>query len=154
MEADEHEVVVLIVGTLARVDLAVGIAPSVEQALVVAGLLVALVEQPAADELVPARRALLEAVDRLEHTEHERTPVVVAAEVVARRSGDVDLLVEVGPQERLGHVGLTKVGVARVADAEQNAERRLCVFSDRDVNSWVACWTFYLLTPGRGMPGA
>ena len=29
-----------------------------------------------------------------------------------------------------------------------------CVFSDRDVNSWVACWTFYLLTPGRGMPGA
>ena len=28
-----------------------------------------------------------------------------------------------------------------------------CVFSDRDVNSWVACWTFYLLTPGRGMPG-
>ena len=29
-----------------------------------------------------------------------------------------------------------------------------CVFSDRDVNSCVACWTFYLLTPGRGMPGA
>jgi hypothetical protein len=87
---------------MARVDLAVGIAPGVEQALVVARLLVALVEQPAADELVPARRALLEAVDRLEHTEHERTPVVVAAEVVARRSGDVDLLVEVGPQERVG----------------------------------------------------
>ena len=36
VEADEHEVVVLIIGTLARVDLAVGIAPGVEQALVVA----------------------------------------------------------------------------------------------------------------------
>ena len=36
VEADEHEAVVLIVGTLARVDLAVGIALGVEQALVVA----------------------------------------------------------------------------------------------------------------------
>ena len=43
--------------------------------------------------------------------------MVVAAEIVARRGGGVDLLVEVGPQERLGHVGLTKVGVARVAGA-------------------------------------
>ena len=93
----------------------------------------ALAEQPAADELVPARWALLEAADRLGHTEHERTPVVVAAEAVARRSGDVDLLVEVDPQERLGHVGLTKVGVARVADAEQNAKRRLVHHGSVDV---------------------
>ena len=59
--------------------------------------------------------------------------MVVAAEVVARRSGDVDPLVEVGPQERLGHVGLAKVGVARVADAEQNAERRLVHHGSVDV---------------------
>ena len=38
---------------------------------------------------------------------------------------NVDLLVEVGPQERLGHVGLAEVGVTRVADAEQGAECRL-----------------------------
>ena len=60
-------------------------------------------------------------------------PVIVAAEVIARRSGDVDLLVEVSPQERLGHVGLTTVGVARVADAEQNAERRLVHHGSVDV---------------------
>jgi len=51
--------------------------------------------------------------------------VCVAAEIVAGRSGNVDLLVEVGPQERLGHVGLAEVGVTRVADAEQGAECRL-----------------------------
>ena len=71
VEADEHEVAVLIIGALARVDLAVGIAPGVDQALVVAWLLVALVEQPAADEHAPARRALLEDVDRLEHGTRE-----------------------------------------------------------------------------------
>ena len=94
VEADEHEVDVLIIRNLARVDRAVGIAPRMEQALVIARLLVALLEQPAADELVPACRTLLEAVDRLEHAEHERTPVRVAVEMVAGRSCNVDLLVE------------------------------------------------------------
>ena len=96
-----------------------------EQALVIARLLVALVEQPAADELAPACRTLLEAVGRLEHAEHERTPVRVAAEIVAGRRGNVDPLVEVGPREGLGHVGLAEVGVTRVANAEQGAECRL-----------------------------
>ena len=42
------------------------------------------------------------------------------------------------------------------SDAQSAPTRnaKICVFSDHDVNSWVACWTFYLLTPGRGMPGA
>ena len=46
VEADELEVVVLIIRNLARVDRAVGIAPCMEQELAIARLLVALLEQP------------------------------------------------------------------------------------------------------------